>query len=204
MKNTIDKILTRIIQFKFIQPLHDKSHFLERINGKGKLLDVGCGNNSPYFIKTLLPEIHYTGIDIGDYNQTQLNLADEYIISTPIKFSDDIANMGESFDTVISSHNLEHCNDREKTLDAIISVLKPGGWLFLAFPTEKSVKFPGYREGCLNYYDDSTHKDSPPSFRQVLGKLKENKLKIVFASKSYKTFFFYIIDMYRNMGILGI
>jgi SAM-dependent methyltransferase len=155
------------------------------------LLDVGCGNNSPYDIKTKYSEIIYTGIDIEDYNQTKPNLADEYIVVKPENFAEAIENMAELFDAVISAHNLEHCNDRDRTLDAMIKALKPGGYLFLSFPTEKSVDFPP-RKKTLNYYDDPTHKDKPPDYEKIISTLKANNMKVLFASKSYKPFPVYI------------
>lgn len=178
---------------KIIKPRYGRDGFLKKINPKGELLDVGCGNNSSYYIKNQQPNIIYTGIDIGDYNQTKPNLADHYIITTPEKFSETIANLPTLFDAVVSAHNLEHCSDREKTLDAMIKVLKPGGYMFLSFPTEASVHFPGPRKGTLNYYDDKTHKGTPPKYKEVIAKLEQNNMKIVFARKSYKPFFLYCI-----------
>jgi SAM-dependent methyltransferase len=186
------KIPLKIIWKIALSKCHYKFRFLETINQNGKLLDVGCGNNSPYDIKIKHPNIIYTGIDVGDYNQTNPNLADEYIVVNPEDFSDAIGNMAVKFDTVISSHNLEHCNDRYKTLDAMIKTLKPGGYMFLSFPTEKSVNFPGPRKGTLNYYDDPTHKDKPPEYKKIVSKLKTNGMKILFASKSYKPLPWYL------------
>jgi len=45
----------------------------------------------------------------------------------------------------------------------------------------------------LNYYDDPTHKDLPPNYDNVITVLKENNMNIVFASKSYKPFFMYLV-----------
>ena len=103
---------------EIVDPRYSRNNFYKIIDKKGYLLDVGCGNNSPYIMKSMFPDIYYTGIDIGDYNQTAPNLADEYIIADPNKFADTILNLDKKYDTVISSHNLEHCNDREKTLEA--------------------------------------------------------------------------------------
>jgi SAM-dependent methyltransferase len=189
------KIPKKII-LKIVQPKYHKSMFLRIINHNGNLLDVGCGNDSPYYIKTKYPDIKYTGIDVGDYNQTKPNLADNYIVVKPEEFSETIANLPELFDTVISSHNLEHCNDREKTLDAMVKVLSPGGYLYLSFPTEESINFPGPRKGTLNYYDDLTHKDKPPKYDKIISALKTNNMQIVFAKKSYKPFFLYLIGFF--------
>jgi SAM-dependent methyltransferase len=187
------KILLRIAKAPY-----GKKRFLKKINKNGKLLDVGCGNNSPYQIKTMYHNIYYTGIDIGDYNQQQPNMADEYIITTSENFADTIANLDKKYDAIISSHNLEHCNDREKTLDAIIKVLISGGYLYLSFPTEKSVNFPGFRNGCLNYYDDPTHKGVPPNFDRVIEKLKNNNMEIIFSNRSYKPFLLHLIGFFME------
>jgi len=176
----------------------DRWRFLEITNYKGNLLDVGCGNDSPYWTKKLYPNIIYTGIDVGDYNQSKPNDADNYIIVKPEEFAESITNIPELFDTVISAHNLEHCNDRDGTLQAIIKVLKPGGFLYISFPTEKSVKFPKGRKYTLNYFDDKTHKEDPPKFKDVLKILKKNNMKILFSSKSYKPFLQWFVGFYKE------
>ena len=190
----MERMIKRIkyLAAKILGVPHCKSNFLRKIHIRGKLLDVGCGNNSPYKIKTNWPDIHYTGLDIGDYNQQKPNLADEYIITTPEQFADTIANMTTKYDAVISAHNLEHCNDRENTLKAMIKVIKAGGYLYLSFPTEDSIHFPS-RKGTLNYYDDTTHKDTPPDYEKIIATLKAYNMEIIFASKSYKPFFYFLV-----------
>jgi len=196
----IYNFLENIYIKNIFQPLHGKYRFLQKIKKEKckTLLDVGCGNNSPFYIKQQCPDIYYIGIDIGDYNQEKPNLADEYIITTPNNFSNTILNcknMMGGVDVVISSHNLEHCNNRKETLTAITNVIKQKGILYLSFPSEKSVNFPGYRVGCLNYYDDSTHKEKPPIYKEVIQMLKENNMKIIFSSKSYKPLFSFLIGL---------
>jgi len=159
-----------------------------KTNPRGAILDVGCGNSSPFYTKSLLPHSQYTGIDIGDYNQVRPNLADHYIIVRPEEWSDKIASMAASFETIISSHNLEHCYKREETLMAIIQALKPGGYLFLSFPSAKSVNFPK-RAGTLNYYDDPTHLNTPPDFDQVKNMLETNGFEILWSCESYRPLF---------------
>jgi len=180
---------------EMVTKLHIKSRFIKTINNKGTVLDVGCGNNSPYRIKRSRPDLYYVGVDVSDYMQSTPNLADEYIISQPDKFHDTILNLGERFDAALSSHNIEHCCDREKTLDAIIKVLKPaGGRLYLSFPSQASVTFPS-RVGTLNYYDDKTHTDEPPNFTEIIEKLKASNMKVSFAKNPYKPFFLYLIGL---------
>jgi SAM-dependent methyltransferase len=173
---------------KFIEIIcfpHGLISFLVKTNKNCALLDVGCGNNSPFKIKSIFVHIFYTGIDIGDCHQTKPNLADKYIITSPDNFADKILEMKNSFDVVVSAHNLEHCNHREKTLAAMCEALKKTGMLYLSFPSEKSVDFPS-RSGTLNYFDDHTHKYQPPEYNKIIEILLSNNMEIIFSSKSYK------------------
>jgi SAM-dependent methyltransferase len=163
-----------------------KTDFLSKLNADSRILDVGCGNNSPFNTKQILPDCLYTGIDIGDYNQTKPLLADYYIISTSQNFSSEIAKFSNVFDAVISSHNLEHCEDRVGTLMAMLDALKIGGKLFLSFPCEQSVDFPK-RKGTLNYYDDPTHQLSPPNFNETLTIIRQKRFQIEYAETNYSS-----------------
>nr|WP_297771106.1 class I SAM-dependent methyltransferase [uncultured Butyrivibrio sp.] len=170
-----------------------KTMFLYKMPHNPHVLDVGCGNNSPKFIKSRRPDVHYTGIDVCDYNQsgTSIQQADKYIISTPESFSSDIAHMNSQFDIVISAHNIEHCNNPMETIDAMCLALKSGGCLYMAFPSEKSISFPS-RQGTLNFYDDPTHR-YVPEFEKIIDALKQNGMSIDFAEKQYKPFGKYVL-----------
>jgi SAM-dependent methyltransferase len=171
---------------------HDKSAFLHQLKPDARILDVGCGNNSPFYTKNILPECVYTGLDIGDYNQSQPNLADQYVVTTPAKFAEAIYAFNEAFDAVISTHNLEHCDDRDMTVDAMLGAVSPGGQLYMTFPCGQSVSFPS-RSGTLNYYDDPTHKGLPPDFDQLIEKIQSHGFAIEFAARSYKPWAFWFI-----------
>lgn len=136
--------------------------FLTSLSPKTVILDVGCGNDTPARVKGLLPESTYIGLDIGDYNQSQqsLELIDRYIVTSPDKFAQEIESLVGQIDAAISSHNIEHCNEPERTLRAICQSLLPDGKLFLAFPCAQSIHFPK-RQGTLNFFDDPTHRDVP-------------------------------------------
>jgi SAM-dependent methyltransferase len=135
-----------------------KEAFLKALPDGARVLDVGCGNNSPLHCKQCAPTIHYTGLDIGDYNQEtdSISVADKYVITTSAEFASTIEAMQGSFDAVISAHNLEHCEDQDRTLRAMCAALRDGGTIFLAFPCEASVEFPR-RKRTLNFFDDPTH-----------------------------------------------
>jgi SAM-dependent methyltransferase len=150
---------------------------LHRAEATPRILDVGCGNDSPLIVKSELPGCNYTGLDIDDYNQSSAHMADRYVRTSPEAFAATIRELRPKFDGVICSHNLEHCDDRTATLDAMISVLRPGAWLYLAFPCADSVSFPS-RAGTLNYYDDSSHKGTPPEFDLVVSTLRRAGLRV--------------------------
>lgn len=164
-----------------------KVHFLTRLRKDSVILDVGCGNNSPNLVKSILPHSIYTGIDIGDYNQTMPNKADHYILTTPEKFASQIETFNEHFDAVLSSHNLEHCNDRYATFKAMLRATRVGGKVYVSFPSAPSIYFPR-RQGTLNYFDDPTHKDVPPDFDRLLSISMEYGFETIFATRSNRPF----------------
>lgn len=161
---------------KMLRPL-SKHSFVIQLKPNCELLDVGCGNNSPAMIKSVLPACRYTGIDVCEPDPTRPNAADQYIVASPETFAAEIAKLTQRFDAVISSHNLEHCNQRFETLRAMLEALKPGGQIYLSFPCEASVDFPK-RQGTLNYYDDVTHRDLPPGFHDVVASMKRHGFEI--------------------------
>lgn len=199
MKLLIIKHKINIIANLILRP-KGRISFLNNIPKNSKILDVGCGNNSAFRTKSFLPNSYYVGIDIGDYNnKTDINTyADEYILTDPEDFVDSINSLSGKFDAIISSHNLEHCNDRNGTLDAIINKLNSKGKLYLSFPSEKTINFPK-RDGCLDYYDDPTHKDYPPDFKLILEKIEQKSLKIIFKKRVYKPFLLRCYGYFTNL-----
>lgn len=172
-----------------------KVSFLRTLKPSSKILDVGCGNDSPYRFKRILPNCDYTGIDVGDYHQTKPNLADRYIITKPEDFAGEIAKISNEFDAVVSSHNLEHCNDRVETLSAMLRSVKPGGVIYLSFPCENSVNFP-HRQGTLSYFDDATHRDTPPNFNDVMSELINSGFEVKFSAKRYRPAVLWLLGLF--------
>ena len=158
--------------------------FVKRLPKNAFVLDVGCGNESVYYVKTLRRDCFYTGIDVSDYNQSKASksLMDEYTITSAEKFNDEIGKFEEKFDAVISHHNLEHCYDMENNLFFLIRSLKKGGRLFLKFPCEESISFPS-RKGTLNFFDDPTHTTFPPEYSRILYLLNMHGVKIEYCVK---------------------
>jgi SAM-dependent methyltransferase len=158
-------------------------------------LDIGCGNNSPLWFKTQRPDIYYIGLDICDYNRNiDPNIyADKYVITTPDSFATEIAKFKNQLDAVVCSHNIEHCDQPDSVLDAILNAVKPGENIFLSFPCEESVDFPK-RRGTLNFYDDQTHRNVP-NWERILLKISSKGFAIYFAAKHYRTLFLSLIGL---------
>lgn len=166
-------------------PEWSKDSFLRSLQNNARILDVGCGNNSPRFTKDIVPSCYYIGLDVGDYNQGDDNPADEYVISSSEKFVSTIYKYADSVDAVISTHNIEHCDDRYGVVEAMAKSLNVGGKAYLSFPCADSVSFPN-RVGTLNYFDDGSHVGDPPDFGKVISILVESGLSIVFASSRFQ------------------
>lgn len=173
-----------------------KQRFLKKLNPRAKILDVGCGGSQVLVAKTFQPKCYYVGIDIQDFRQSdEAKLAmDEYLVVNPEEFAASIKALNQRFDAVICAHNLEHVNDRDSTLAAMLSVLKPGGQIYLSFPTEKSVDFPERGKG-LNYFADGTHKDLPPNFDEVVSRLRASGFTIDFASRRYRPLILFVVGL---------
>lgn len=162
-----------------------KQAFLKSLPAGARVLDVGCGNNSPRDAKVLRPDIVYTGLDVGDYNQQDaIRYADRYVVVPPAEFASAIAAHAGTMDAIVSSHNLEHCDDPQAVLAAMAAALRPGGQLFLAFPCEASVGFPR-RLGCLNFFDDATHQ-AVPRWDTVVQSLRSGGVTPVYATRRYR------------------
>lgn len=165
-----------------------KGDFVKSLPQGARTLDVGCGNNSPAIFKFWRPDLYYVGIDVGDYNQVVDPgiHANEYVVCAPAEFSATIGRYKGQMDAVVSSHNLEHCDDPDATLAAMVSALRPGGMLYLSFPCEASVNFPR-RGGCLNFFDDNTHQ-RVPSWQGTLDTLVSHGCRIEFSTKRHRPF----------------
>jgi SAM-dependent methyltransferase len=177
---------------KILRP-KGKENFLLSIDFETpKILDVGCGNNSPYKVKSLLPKAYYVGIDILEYKKNYSTMADQFLAVTPDGFTDEISKFTNEFDVVISSHNLEHCNDRWGTLKSMLSSLKVGGSIYISFPCQETQYFPS-RAGTLNYFDDPTHQLTPPDFNEIKTVLASYGFFIEYENKHYRPFILYCI-----------
>jgi SAM-dependent methyltransferase len=163
----------------------DAYPFLKQLDPQANILDVRCANGSLARIRRTLPLCRYTGIDVFPDDSYVNGENEKFIVAEPEKFDSAIAGEGRRFDAVISRHNLEHCNDRDKTLAAMLGCVVQGGQLYISFPSAESVNFP-QRQGTLNYHDDSTHVGSPPDFAGVTKTILENGFEIEFSARNFR------------------
>lgn len=125
-KSRIDKMLSYHI--KHIQP----GNILEIGIGKGDLaLKISDFN----FIES------YTGIDISEEG---ISIAQKRIKNSKFSFlvgdCTDLPLQGK-YDLIIFSEVIEHIEEKQKALNEIFRVLKPGGYLLLTTPNPDSVSY---------------------------------------------------------------
>lgn len=168
----------------FLRP-RGKLGFLRSLPPRARILDVGCGNDSPRDAKILRPDLVYHGLDVADYNQTDApdRYADTYRLVRPDDFASAISGFGP-MDAIVSAHNLEHCNDPQAVLQAMMAALAPGGRLYLAFPCEASARFP-HRRGTLNFFDDASHQHVP-HWQSILDALRGGGFELEFVRQRYR------------------
>ena len=177
---------------KYFKP-KGKSGFLSQLKSQDTVLDVGCSNN---FFKLIAinPKSNFYAIDINNPIRSPLFKHKKFYKSSSKHFASDILNINETFDYVVSSHNLEHCEEPIHTLKALCSVVKVGGSIFLSFPSIDSLNFPS-RDGTLNFFDDPTHLNNPLDYDQICQTLLENNFSILYSSKNYQPFFLYFLGL---------
>lgn len=149
-----------------------------------RILDVGCGNSSPSITKRWFPGSHYSGADIQRYNLSEADdAAMDAFFMLGVDGSGYDAIPDASYDFVILNHVLEHMTAPDPILASLCAKLKPGGLIWIAFPSERSLGLPPSVDETLQFCDDSTHVYLP-SVREVANTLLANGVKILHAGRS--------------------
>jgi SAM-dependent methyltransferase len=145
-----------------------------------RILDIGAGPEDGCIAKALFPAVHVEAVNIatieharGDafdvYHQRDLNVDD-------LSFLPD-----GSFDYVISSHTIEHLEDGPRTVAQMCPKVRPGGRIYLEWPSVESENFPIKGLG-LNFYDDGTHVRTYP-LANIEAMLTAEGFRIEYAGK---------------------
>jgi SAM-dependent methyltransferase len=149
-----------------------------------RILDIGCGNNSPSLTKRWFPSCHYTGADIQRYN---LSKEDDAAMDVFYPLGEDGSGYeaipDASYDLIILNHVLEHLREPEAILAKLCAKLKPGGLFWIAFPSPRSLGLPSSSDETLQFCDDPTHV-YVPCVREVANVLLANGVKILHAGRS--------------------
>jgi SAM-dependent methyltransferase len=147
------------------------------------ILDIGCGNNSPSTTRRWFPNCFYAGADIQNYNNTAGDVAamDQFYLLGE-DGSGYSAIPAATYDFVILHHVMEHMKSAMPNLEAICSKLKPGGYIWIAFPSLRSLSLPS-GEGTLQFCDDPTHV-YVPEIREITNVLLANGVKVLHAGRS--------------------
>jgi 2-polyprenyl-3-methyl-5-hydroxy-6-metoxy-1,4-benzoquinol methylase len=161
------------------------------------ILDIGCGNNSPSLTRRWFPGCHYTGADIQRYN---LDKADDaamdafYVLGADGSGYEAIPD--SSYELVILNHVLEHMEEPSTVLAALCQKLTPGGYIWIAFPSLRSLGLPSSVDETLQFCDDPTHVYLP-DVREVANVLLANDVKVLHAGRSREGFFTTLADVFK-------
>lgn len=123
-----------------------------------RILDIGSGNHSPAHTKKLYPNCEYHGLDMGDafvYDEADHAAMHRFysLDLTKLEYDEVPDNY---FDFILMAHVLEHLPNGEQVLVKLVQKLRPGGYIYIEYPGERSTRLPSMRE-TLNFYDDETH-----------------------------------------------
>jgi 2-polyprenyl-3-methyl-5-hydroxy-6-metoxy-1,4-benzoquinol methylase len=160
-----------------------------------RILDVGCGNNSPSVTKRWFPGCHYTGADIQRYNlggEDDAAMDAFYLLGADGSGYAEIPD--ESYDLLILNHVLEHMTEPASILAMLCKKLKPGAYIWIAFPSLRSLSMPSSVDETLQFCDDPTHVYIP-DVREVSNILLANGVKVIHAGRSREGLFTTLADV---------
>ncbi len=142
----------------FLMPYRLKQ--MRRYSGvrAAKILDIGVGNHSASVTKRWFPDCQYYGVDLDrNYNNDAADFAAmEAFYAMDLTRLDFTAIPDQFFDVILMSHVIEHLTNGDLVVAGLLPKLKPGGIIYLEYPSLRSTFFPHMR-GTLNYFDDPTH-----------------------------------------------
>jgi SAM-dependent methyltransferase len=122
-----------------------------------KFLEIGIGNDSPYYFKKYFPFALYHCVDKNlkyNFSKESFKAFDKFY---KIDLEKNSLNIIHSYDYIIIAHVIEHIENGEGVIGSMIRKLKSNGRIYMEYPRKASVCFQSMK-GTLNFYDDPTHK----------------------------------------------
>lgn len=147
-----------------------------------RILDAGVGPKDAINARRLFATCWFEGINIADLpsGSPERRAFDRYHLvdldQTDLRFVPD-----GGFDYVVCSHTIEHLDDGIALVARLCTKVRPGGGLYLEWPSVESQTFP-LRGFGLNFFDDCAHKRSFP-LEAVASVVRENGLEIGYAGR---------------------
>lgn len=162
-----------------------------------RILDIGCGNGSPSLTKKWFPGCHYSGADIQHTGLSEADIAAmDQFYPVGVDGSGYDAIPEASYDLVILNHVLEHMAAPVPILAQLCRKLKPAAYMWIAFPSQRSLRLPHSVDETLNFCDDPTHVYLP-CVREVANVLLKNGVSIVHAGRSREGFLTSLADYFK-------
>ena len=155
-----------------------------------RILDIGCGNSSPTLTKRWFPGCHYAGADIQRY---KLSNADVAAMDAFYPLNADGSGYDAIPDFVILNHVVEHIREPAPVVATLCAKLKPGGFMWIAFPSLRSLSLPHSVDETLQFCDDPTHVYLP-DVREIANVLLANGVAVLHAGRSREGFSTAIAD----------
>lgn len=162
-----------------------------------RILDIGCANNSPRVTKRWFPGCHYAGADIRAYDESEAGASgmDAFFLLGVDGGGYDAIPDG-SYDLVILNHVVEHMANPGPVLATLCGKLKPGGYMWIAFPSVRSLGLPSSFDETLQFCDDATHV-YVPDLREIANVLLANGVKVLHAGRSREGWFTRVADVLK-------
>jgi SAM-dependent methyltransferase len=173
---------------------YGKLSFASKLDYGSRVVDLGCGNSWSLKLKTIRPDLFYIGVDIQNYkNDNSLEYIDDFVLIKSDEFHKFNEKIESLVDACIWSHNIEHLERPIETLNSVVKILKPGGFLYLSFPSKVTLELPS-RKGTLNFHDDPTHVYLP-DLNKLSTILVNNEYELKVIKEENKPLIPYLIGM---------
>lgn len=154
-------------------------------NSDIKILDIGCGNSSPSLTKLWFKNCIYHGVDIQYYNLTDKDIQcmDKFFQVT-MNHEGYEAIPDFEYDFAIINHVIEHSYEPYKLARIAASKIKPGGLIWIAYPSFKSLSLPPGLGYTNHFCDDLTHISIIDDIK-LCNALISSKIRIIKAGRSH-------------------